>query len=252
MTSVTDPVPKFELVLYHAWASSASRKVRFALEEKGLAWTGVVVKLLENEQLTPDYLKLNPNGVVPTLVHHGRVVIESSVINEYLEDVFPDRALRPVDPLTRAHMRVWTQYVDTDVIKLFMVLNWNRMMGPTASRWSESQLGDKLARTPMPERAEAWRRVAREPFTEAERQRAVAGIRHCLDKMERDLGDGPWLAGDMFTLADIALSPYIVRIGETAELGLTLEGYPRVRDWWQRLTARPAFARARIEALKLG
>jgi glutathione S-transferase len=89
--------------------------------------------------------------------------------------------------------------------------------------------------------------MAREPFSEAEIAHAVANIRRTLDRMEADLGRGPWLAGDAFSLADIHLSPYIVRLGEHEERGIRLADYPRCADWWGRLTSRPAFARARIE-----
>lgn len=250
MPTVFDPVPDAELVLYHAWISSASRRVRFALEEKELPYVGIFVKLMKSEQNTPEYLRLNPNGVVPTLVHKGRPIIESTAINEYLDDVYPERPLRPRDSVERARMRVWTFLSDQVAIRGFQVLNWNRMMGPTASKWSDKELADKMASTPMPERREHWRRVAREPFTEAEMAGAAESLRHMLGQMERDLAQGPWLAGSEFSLADINMAPYAVRFGELAERGITLEAYPRVADWWQRLSARPAFARAKIEPVQ--
>lgn len=251
MTTVFDPVPDAELVLYHAWQSSASRKVRFALEEKELAYTGIFVRLLKNEQLSPEYLKLNPMGVVPTLVHRGRQIIESTAINEYLEDVYPERPLRPADPYLRARMRVWTQFADTDVIKDLMMLNWNRMMGPTARAWTDKELEERLARTPMPLRREQWRRVARRPFTEDERKAAAERLTHMLARAETALADGPWLAGPAFTLAEVSLAPYMVRIGELEEFGTRLGQFPRTADWWARVTARPAYARAKIEKLDL-
>ena len=83
------------LVLHHAWASSASRRARFVLEEKELPYEGIVVNLLAFEQHSPEYLKLNPNGWVPTLVHDGYPITESSVICEYLDELFPEKPLRP-------------------------------------------------------------------------------------------------------------------------------------------------------------
>lgn len=250
MPTVFDAVPDAELVLYHAWMSSASRRVRFALEEKELPYIGIFVRLLKSEQNTPQYLALNPNGVVPTLVHKGRVVIESTVINEYLDDVYPVRPLRPVDPVERAQMRVWTYLADTVAIKGFQVMNWNRMMGPTASKWTDAELDAKMRTTPMPERREQWRRVAREPYRADEIARAVASLEHMLIKMEADLGRGPWLAGKDFSLADINMSPYIVRLHEIEEHGVELARFPRIADWWARVQARPGFVRAKIEAVK--
>lgn len=250
MPTVFDPVPDAELVLYHAWMSSASRRVRFALEEKQLPYVGIFVRLLKSEQNTPEYLRLNPNGVVPTLIHKGRIVIESTVINEYLDDAYPAIPLRPTDLHERAQMRVWTYLADTVAIKGFQVMNWNRMMGPTASQWSDAELEAKMRTTPMPERREQWRRVAREPYTDAEIKRAVASLEHMLIKMEDDLGKGPWLAGSQFSLADTNMAPYIVRLHEIEEHGVKLARFPRIADWWARVQARPAFARAKIEAVK--
>ncbi len=226
------------LALYHAWVSSASRRVRFVLEEKELSYQGILVNLLEFEQHSPAYLALNPNGFVPTLVHDGHAIIESSVICEYLDEVFPSRPLRPTDPRDRARMRVWAKWTDEVVIRAFQVANWNRMMAPTARKWSDEEVERRLKAVPVPDRR-----------GETEIAHAVANIRRTLERVETDLSREPWLAGKTFSLADIHLSPYIVRIGEHVERGIRLADYPRCADWWQRLTARPAFARARIEVV---
>src|SRR3546814_18046500 len=95
-------------LLYHAWASSASRKVRFCLAEKGLAYEGHALDLRKFEHHTPEYRKLNPSGVVPALLHDGAPIIESTIINEYLDDVFSEPSLRPADARERAGMRPWS------------------------------------------------------------------------------------------------------------------------------------------------
>ena len=129
-------------------------------------------------------------------------------------------------------MRVWTYMADTVVIKAFQELNWNRMMGPTASKWTDEELAQKMATTPMPERREQWRRVARQPYTEGEIKRAADVLRHVLERMEASLERGPWLAGSTFSLADINMSPYAVRFGELEEHGMFLRDYPRTHAWW--------------------
>ena len=103
------------LELYHDSDSIMSFKVRFCLAEKGLEWQEHRIVLGRFENLTPEYLEINPGGVVPSLVHDGNVILESSVINEYLDEVFPVPALKPESPIERARMRVWTKYQD-DVI----------------------------------------------------------------------------------------------------------------------------------------
>jgi glutathione S-transferase len=81
-------------------------------------------------------------------------------------------------------------------------------------------------------------------------RRAAESLRHTLARMEQSLEGGPWLAGKTFSLADVNMSPYAVRFGELEEHGIRLVDYPRTQDWWLRLTARPAFARAKIEPVR--
>ena len=83
------------LVLYHAGLTTCSKQVRFCLREKGLAYESRYVDLLRFEHLRPDYLRLNPHGVVPTLVHDGHAIINSACINEYIDEVFPRAAAEP-------------------------------------------------------------------------------------------------------------------------------------------------------------
>ena len=95
--------------LYHADISTCSQKVRLCLAEKGLEWTSHPIDFAKAEHLAPAYLALNPNGVVPTLVHDGVPVIDSSVICEYLEEIAPQQgtALMPSTPYGRARVRAW-------------------------------------------------------------------------------------------------------------------------------------------------
>ena len=101
--------------LYHHGSSVCAAKVRFVLMEKDLEWQGHYLDILKGEHFTPDYLKLNPMAVVPTLVHDGEVLVESTVICEYLDDAFPERPLKPSSPLDRARMRLWTKAVDEHI-----------------------------------------------------------------------------------------------------------------------------------------
>ena len=101
--------------LYHASMSVCSEKVRMALAEKGLEFKSHFMNLREGHQQTPDYIKLNPNAVVPTLVHDGNVIIESAVINEYIAEVFPGTPLTTSSPVSRARMRVWWKQLDESI-----------------------------------------------------------------------------------------------------------------------------------------
>src|SRR6266540_7560545 len=99
------------LTLYHGRTSVCSIKARLALAEKAVDWDGRLLTL-RGDQFDPDYMKLNPNAVVPTLVHDGEVVIESTVIMHYVDEAFPGPALVPADPISRAKLRMTTKLMD--------------------------------------------------------------------------------------------------------------------------------------------
>jgi glutathione S-transferase len=101
--------------LYHNDMSVCAQKVRFVLGEKALKWESRHLNLRAGDQQKPDYVKLNPNAVVPTLVDDGKVIIESTVINEYLDDAYPEPRLRPADAVARARVRLWTKQLDESV-----------------------------------------------------------------------------------------------------------------------------------------
>ena len=99
------------LTLYHGRTSVCSIKARLALAEKGVDWDGKLLTL-RGDQFDPAYMKLNPNAVVPTLVHDGKVIIESTVIMHYVDEVFPSPSLLPSDPVGRSKLRLTTKLMD--------------------------------------------------------------------------------------------------------------------------------------------
>ena len=235
------------LILHHGWRSSASRRVRLCLAEKGLAYESRLVNMIKGEQHSPEYLAMNPNGVVPTLVHEGRVLYESSVIAEYLDETFPEPPIRPADPYQRAVMRNFVRWTDEKCLPKLIVFNWSIAMQPVASQWSEGELAQRLARVPSSERRDAWTRVARRPYTDDEKAEAMRGLVALLERMDAMLSEtrSGWLVGDAFSLADIAATPFVMRISELNPEALAARA--QVGDWWARVRARPSFAAARIE-----
>ena len=234
------------LILHHAWRSSASRRVRLCLEEKGLSYESHPIDLAKMEHHAPEYLKINPNGVIPTLVHDGRPLYESGTICEYLDEAFPEPPLRPDDAYERATMRNWIRYADERIINL-IIFNWQHDLAKTASKWSDAELAERLKKVPSKERQEAWMRAARKPYTEEEKAAARAKLVEMLDRMEKTLRESAWLAGARYSIADIALVPFVKRIDEEiAPDEMTPARHPRVTAWWKTIQARPAFARAKI------
>ena len=234
------------LVLHHAWRSSASRRVRLCIEEKGLAYEGHVVNLEAMEHHSPEYLKINPNGVIPALIHDGRPLYESGTICEYLDEVFPEPPLRPATAYDRATMRNWVRHVDERIGNL-IIFNWRHSLQKVAEKWTDAELEEHVKKIPSKERQEAWRRVARRPYTEEERAGARAKLVELLGKMEATLKESEWLAGERYTIADIAVVPFVKRIDEEiAPDQMGARHHPRVAEWWAKIQARPAFARANI------
>jgi glutathione S-transferase len=235
--------------LYHGWLSSASRRVRLCLAEKGLPYESIPIDMGRQEHHSPAYLAMNPNGVVPALrLDNGESLYESSTICEYLDDLHPAPPLRPTDPYQRAVMRNFVRWTDEKSLPHLLILNWSIALQPGASQWTDAQLQERLDRVPTPERREAWLRIARKPYTDEEKAAALEKLLALVDKMEAMLQpDAAWLVGGRYSLADIAAVPFVARIAELAPQALSDARCPRVADWWQRVQQRPAFALARIE-----
>ena len=235
------------LMLHHAWRSSASRRVRLCLAEKGLAYESRVVDMENMEHHSPEYLRINPNGVVPALIlDDGRPLHESGTICEYVDEVYPDPPLRPADPYGRALMRNWIRHVD-GLIGNLIVFNWVHSLAKVAAQWSDEELAERLKKVPSKERQEAWYRAARKPYTEEERSEARRKLVLLLDRMEEMIRPGGWLVGDAYSIADIAVVPFVKRIDEEIAPDETQAArHPRVAAWWAAVQARPAFTKARI------
>lgn len=230
--------------LYHNDMSTCAQKVRLALAEKGLDWTGRHLNLRAADQQQPAYLALNPNGVVPTLVHDGTVVIESTIINEYIDDAWPDPPLRPGSAQGRARMRAWTKQLDDGLHAMTGVLSTCiAFRHQHFATKSEDEIRAYLDRMPDAAKRERqyeniFKGVESKYFTGA-----LGRFDRLLGDMETALADGPWLAGDGFSLADIAYAPYATRLDHLQLSGMW-DNRPRFADWYARLRARPAYETA--------
>jgi glutathione S-transferase len=231
------------LRLYHAWASTCSQKVRLALAEKDLAYDGVVLNLRRFEQLAPDFLAINSEGVVPVLVHDGFTLRESTIINDYLDDAFPDCPLRPADAKGRARVATWSRFVDDVPTLAIKKPSFQRNMRPFLQSLPEAEIEAAVARIPNPETARRWRDAARNGIPADELAAADADLRRMLDRMQAALAADRWLAGDEYSLADINIAPFVHRLASFSEYDLARD-WPAVDGWYARLRARPAFARA--------
>jgi glutathione S-transferase len=233
------------LKYYHAEPLANSLKSMIPLKEKGLAYESVYVDLHRFDQHQPWFTAINPEGQVPVLDHDGTIVTHTSVINEYLEDAFPDAPpLRPNNPAGNARMRYWNKFVDEHVMNYVSMHGWHRMVGVIARNIESGEFEQLLERIPLHEQREKWR-TARSGFSEADLANATRKIEVAVDKVEAQLRETVWLAGSMFTLADINFYSHCGMMVERMfpELEIVTR-CPRLIDWRERVTARPAVAEA--------
>lgn len=238
------------LELYHHGSSVCAAKVRFALAEKELGWESHYLDILAGEHFTPEFLKLNPKGMVPVLVHDGKVLIESTLICEYIETVFPERPVYPKDPYVTYQARLWTKAVDEDLHPACSAITYVVSHRHTIMRNGINTF-EEFLNTPSKESLEArklkwqWLQHGLAAPGAADRIRLYDKYLH---KMDAELADRDWLVGDGFSIADIALAPYVNRL---AMLGMSAmwenARLPNVEAWFARICARPTFKSALLD-----
>ena len=223
------------LKLYHGAGSTCSKRVRITLAEKGLEWESAHIDLAKRENLDPEYLKLNPNGVVPTLVHDGRVLYESNFIIEYLDEVFSTPPLRPAEPYERAQMRIWMDRIEHVLHRNINSVSWIKQgRYKRFEGMSKAELQEVLDSQATEEKRAMLKKRLEEGVSDAEAAFAEARVAEVLDKMEAQLKDRPWLCGDDISLADISIAPFLERFEANKMPGLTdWNKRPKLGNWWE-------------------
>ena len=231
-----------ELVLFNAPQSTCSQRVRFALNAKGLAFEERKLDLFAGDQLKPEYLAINPNGVVPSLMHAGRTIIDSSVIMEYLDEVFPQaERLVPEDAIARAKMRALMRFIDEVPAAAIRVPSYNLAFLPTFQAMSEEEFRALADSKPL--RKEFLLTMGRTGFSAKEMTSSMERLAKSVRRMDEAIraSGGPFMLGRL-TLADIAIMPVIVRL-EDINLTSMWDAHPAVGTWLAAIQAHPAYAR---------
>jgi len=192
--------------LYHDIPSSNSDRVKIALAEKRLDWEGVRVRLAQREQKKPEFLKLNPYGKIPVLVEDGKTLFESCIINEYLDEKYPDPPLMPKDPYLRGRGRVLVDYALNYMHEPYWTLR-GEMRKPAADR-DAAVVADKRR-----------------------------DLERLMLYLEAALADKPFFLGEL-SLTDIAIVPRFLRMEEYG--ALPAPSLPRLGAWLQRMKERPS------------
>jgi glutathione S-transferase len=228
------------LELYHHGTSVCAAKPRIVFAEKRLDWVGHYVDIVKGEQFAPEYLKLNPKHVVPTLIHDGHIIRESTVIGEYLDEAFPDPPLKPGTALDRVTMRMWTKRLDEELhpatgIVTYAISHRHAVIanGPAAvEHWVNQGNAEQRARR---------RRRLEQGIDDPEAQAALRIYDRFLADMELQLAKTPYLAGPAFSLAEVGVMPYVNRLEMLQLSGLWTGARRHLADWWRRMKARASY-----------
>ena len=228
------------LALYHFGPVANSLTPLLGLLEKGLEFGNRVLDSRKWEHHDPAFRAINPEGIVPVLLHDGRAVRESTVINEYLEDVFPEVPLRPADPWLRAEMRVLTKYVDEYFCPALTVIGAHGAT-PFASKIDKAEMAARLANMPNEEVRLKWATVSETGYSDEQLADARRRLGNCIAKLESLLeADGPWLLGESYSLADIkwySMAPALPRVMPDT---CNADASPAIAAWLKRMAERPA------------
>ena len=228
------------LDLYHWEPNANSGKPIIALLEKGVDFVSHYTDLLNFDQHEPEYLKMNPNGTIPTLVHDGLVLAESSQMGEYIDAAFDGPPLRPDDPVERWRMRYWTKYFDNFFGPSLSMIGWSIFVGPMARQKDPEVLKQKIARIPLKERRIAWEKAIYNKFSEEELAESTRRVHHGIKVFEQAMAGHPYAAGSTYSLADINIFCMTYALPIMQADHVNEKKTPHIFEWLRKVYARPA------------
>jgi glutathione S-transferase len=214
--------------LHYAPGSAHSASVRIVLAEKGVEAELHKLDLVRYEQHSPDYLAINCHGTVPVLEDRGGSLFESFLILEYLDEMHPDPPLAGETPRQRYAARKWGKYVETHIAPHLAITRWAALHGKVPERAMAGLAGL------LPARRDLWLRAG-QGFDREQLAISTEAMLTAADRLAADLEGNAWLAGDRFTLADVAVYPHLAQF---SALGLPVPG--AVEQWLARVAERPS------------
>ena len=224
------------LHLYHGDISNCSMRVRMTLIEKGLDWTSHHIDLKKKENITDDYFGINPNGLVPTLIDDGVVHIESNDIIDYLDEKYPEPALRSKDH--EAEMLEWLRLagsIHVPAVKPYVYAN--KIAAKIKKTSDEEQKYDALQNNQELKNFHA-KHKGNKQFSDEDLAKSEQILKECFTKLNNTLENSEWIMGDQFTLADISWVPlYHVLIG----CGYPFENYQNIIRWAETFLEKESY-----------
>ncbi len=231
--------------MYHFWDSPCCFKVRMVLSEKEIEWMPKLLASVKFDHFRSDYQSLNPHSIVPTLIHDGKILFQSNVIVEYLDEEFTNKELKPASSYGRAVMRQWMQDEQAYLFPLIITMSFNLMMTLREKAYGVKQLRDWSKKHPDQNRAQDYLNRISSPINQKAVNSAVEKFCWHMERLENQMiaSGGPWICGRTYSLADASIAPILDRI-EYLDLLRVLEKLPRVSEWFEQMKARRAFVEA--------
>jgi glutathione S-transferase/GST-like protein len=234
------------LTIYHWEPNANSGKPIMAAYEKGVEFESRYIDLLGFEQHEPDYLKVNPNGTIPSMVHDGKLVAESTVMMEYIDMAFDGPPLRPEDPFERWRMRWWCRFFDQFVGPSISMFGWSFFVGPAVRQRDPEELKARVERIPLKERRIAWSKAIYGTFSPEEMAESGRRIAFGVGHVEESLRERPWMAGNSYSIADIAGFNMFAGLPVMNADLVNDSKTPHLMEWLRKMYERPAAKRSLV------
>jgi glutathione S-transferase/GST-like protein len=236
------------------WEPNAnSGKPLLVLKEKGVEFTYHYVDMGARRQHSPEYVAINPNGTVPTVIHDGFKMFESTPAMEYIDEVFDGPKLTPADPHRQWRMRWWMRYVD-EYLNPSLAMQAGTAAGGRM-QLTEEEKEEAVRRIPLPERQRAWRLILSQGTSEADLVESRRRVAAAIARFEAALQEEPYLAGPDYSLADVNAMTTL-HSWPLMRPEINPDDTPGLWDWFRRCHARPgiqqAFALGRFIGTRMG
>lgn len=228
------------LELFHWEPVSHSARVLICLHEIGVEFKSHYVDLMDFEQFTGEFLALNPDGQVPVLRDGTLVMTESSLINEFLAESYPDAGLAPMDPLGWYQTQTWSKYVDYNLSSSLGTLGCKKYLTPMLRKRNHSELESKIEAIPIVERKSGWQLAANDAYSDDLIGNSERKLQLVVERMESILNESEWLIGERYSIADIDTFALMRSAADLAPQIVNEDDTPVTLDWLGRISDRPA------------
>lgn len=228
------------LELYHWEPNAESAKAMICLKEKGVEFTSRYVDILELEQYSARFLAVNPAGQVPVLIHDGNVLIDSTLITEYIEEAFPEPLLAPRDARGWYETLCWGKYVEYNLDTSVSTLGWYEVMAPKMKQRDQDKLKAAVESIPVAERKAAWQAAMSDSRNEDQLENSRRKIGLAVNRIEETLSNSDWLQGDAYSIIDIDAFSLVRTLPQLVPDMVNPDSTPGILDWLDRINERPA------------